>query len=166
MTEPRTFPLADVLSVTTGCLLSRTRMDGMGTLLNYLTGQDTFAKQLIPAQQFLKAADTTAPVLVEQHPFLADLKPPAEIDAPDLMAWLIDAERVHGEEITVVSVASWKNRKVAAMLKVVGEAVASASVGIRQFNEAVAASEVREVATHPDLAELNAQVDGYYDKPV
>ncbi|MFZ3473103.1 hypothetical protein ACODT3_10785 [Streptomyces sp. 4.24] len=104
MTEPRMIPLADVLSVTTGRLLSRRHVDGIYDLLRHMTGQDVYTHQLG------KIADACMPDLVKQHPFLADLKPPAGLDAPDLMAWLVEAERVHGEEIELKPLATWQHR--------------------------------------------------------
>ena len=104
MDTPRSFPLADVLSITTGRLLSRRHMDGMYDLLGYMTGQDLYTHQLTTA------ADAAEPALLAQHPFLADLRPPAGTDAPDLMAWLIDTERQHGEAIAVAPLADWEQR--------------------------------------------------------
>lgn len=37
-----------------------------------------------------------------------------------------------------------------------------AATSMRHFAEAMRASEAKEVAEHPDLAELNLQLDGYY----
>ncbi|MGW0312033.1 DUF7736 domain-containing protein [Streptomyces flavidovirens] len=104
MKEPRSFPLADVLSVTTDCLLSRRHMDGLYSILGYMTGQDLFTHQLIAA------ADACKPALLAQHPDLAEVRPPADIDAPDLMAWLAEAERVHGESVMVAPLDSWRHR--------------------------------------------------------
>ncbi len=41
-------------------------------------------------------------------------------------------------------------------------AAIEAAASMQRFVEAYAAAEVREVAEHPDLAELNVQLDGYY----
>jgi hypothetical protein len=38
-----------------------------------------------------------------------------------------------------------------------------ATASLRRFAEVMAAGDARDVATHPDLAELNVQCDGYYD---
>ncbi|MEJ8671876.1 hypothetical protein WKI71_36590 [Streptomyces sp. MS1.AVA.1] len=99
-----TLPLADVLSITTERLLSRRHMEGIYETLRTMTGQDVFNHQ-IPT-----VADAVAPALMEQHPFLADLTPPAGADPADLMAWLIEAERVHGETITVTPIADRQHR--------------------------------------------------------
>jgi len=104
MDTPHSFPLADVLSVTTPRLLSRRHVDGLYSILNYMTGQHLYTHQLGTA------ADAAAPALIAQHPFLADLQPSASMDAADLMAWLVNAEREHGENITVAPLTDWQRR--------------------------------------------------------
>ncbi|MFI2349712.1 hypothetical protein ACH492_22195 [Streptomyces sp. NPDC019443] len=104
MTETCSVPLADVLSVTTDKLLSRRHVDGVYDLLRHMTGQDVYTHQLG------KVADACAPALIEQHPFLADLKPPTGLDRSDLYAWLVEAERIHGEEIAVAPLPEWTHR--------------------------------------------------------
>lgn len=104
MSDTRAFPLADVLSVTTPALLSRRRMDGLGGLLTYMTGDK------LKTWQYLRAADECAAALCDQHPFLVDLQPPQGIDKPDLYAWLVEAERTHGGLIRVAPLADWKHQ--------------------------------------------------------
>lgn len=103
-TEGREFPLADILSVTTGRLLSRRHMDGIYDILGYMTGENLFTHQLP------RASDACRPALLQQHPQLKDVNPPAGIDAPDLMAWLANAEAEHGETLPVHSVSEWDSR--------------------------------------------------------
>lgn len=110
MSETRAFPLADVLSVTTPALLSRRGMEGLGELLNYMTGDD------LKPWQFLRAADECAAALRAQHPFLADLHPPQGVDKPDLYAWLVEAERAHGGLVRVAPLADWKHQEPIAEL--------------------------------------------------
>jgi len=104
MTDRRTFPLADVLSVTTPSLLSRHGMEGLTELLNHMTGDD------LKPWQLLRAADEAAIALCAQHQFLASLQPPQGADKPDLYAWLVEAERTHGEEIPVTPLADWNRQ--------------------------------------------------------
>ncbi|MFE0647482.1 hypothetical protein ACFVZH_02675 [Streptomyces sp. NPDC059534] len=104
MDQTRSFPLADVLSVTTDRLLSRRHMAGLYDLLGFMTGQDVYTHQLGTA------ADAAAPALMTQHPFLADLLPPDGSDPADLMAWLVNAEREHGENLAVTPLKDWKQR--------------------------------------------------------
>lgn len=85
MPETRTFPLADVLSVTTPLLLSARKVDGLTDLLDWMTGDR------LELWQLPRAADEARPVLIEQHPFLADLQPPAGLGLIALHAWLVTA---------------------------------------------------------------------------
>lgn len=104
MATTKSFALADVLSVTTGRLLSRSHMDGIYGILGYMTGQDVYTHQVGDA------CDKAKPALLEQHPHLADVQPPEGGDVADLMAWLVEAERVYGESIGVQPLADWKHR--------------------------------------------------------
>lgn len=79
----RTFHLGDILTVTTGRLLSN--MDGLYDLLNYMTGDDLMTHQLP------RACDECAPALLAQHPDLADVPVPAEFDGkPHVDRWLAE----------------------------------------------------------------------------
>lgn len=104
MTATRPVPLADVLSVTTDKLLSRRHLDGIYELLRHMTGQDVYTHQLG------KVAVACAPALIDQHPFLAGLKPPNGLDRSDLYAWLINTERTHGEMVDVTPLSEWTYR--------------------------------------------------------
>lgn len=104
MLETRAFALADILSVTTGKLLSRRHMDGIYDILGYMTGDDLMTHQLP------RAADACKGPLLEQLPQLDGVTPPDGLDAPDLMAWLANAEREHGEELPVTPIAGWEHR--------------------------------------------------------
>jgi len=116
MTDTRDFDLADVLSITTGRLLSHDGMGGVYRILNHLTGDDLMTHQLP------RAAETCRPALRAQHPFLTDLQPPAE-DVPldQLMAWLAQAERDHGYTLPVTPLAAWEHRNpIAELVDMVG----------------------------------------------
>lgn len=97
-------PLDDILSITGDRLLSRRHMDGIYETLRLMTGQDVFTHQLV------QVADAVKPVLIQQHPFLADLQPPDDLDVPDLMAWLVETERQHGETLEVTPIDGWVYR--------------------------------------------------------
>lgn len=62
-----TFPTGDLLSITTGCLLSPTRIDGVYRIVDYMTGVPHFTHQLP------RGADAIKSWLIEQHPWLADI---------------------------------------------------------------------------------------------
>lgn len=106
MTTLRTFPLADILTMTTGRLLSPRRMDAVYDLANWMTGDNLMTHQLP------RAADACGPALLAQHPQLQGIEPPHDLDVPNLMAWVANAEREHGEELPVVPLAEgqWGRR--------------------------------------------------------
>ncbi|ACU71840.1 hypothetical protein Caci_2931 [Catenulispora acidiphila DSM 44928] len=101
--EPRTFPIADVLSVTTGVLLSHDHIEGVYRILNFLTGDSLLTHQL-PG-----AAEACRPQVIAQHPWLADIQPPAGLNMADLFSWLTAVESEH-PEVALVPVATWERR--------------------------------------------------------
>ncbi len=101
MTETRSTPLADVLSVTTPHLLSARQMDGLTDLLNWMTGDE------LEMWQLSRAADECAPALIAQHPVLDGLAPPPGCSKPALRVWLASAERQHGTHLEVARISGW-----------------------------------------------------------
>lgn len=104
----RTLPLADVLSVTTGLLLTRrTPKPGsaLDEILAFMTGEQ------LSWWQAPRAADSCTEALIAQHPFLADLKPPKVTKTPTgkaaLAFWLMGAELKHGTSLTVEPLTDW-----------------------------------------------------------
>ena len=88
------FHIGDVLTITTGKLVSPRLMDGAYEILNYMTGDNLFTHQLP------RAAKECAPWLLRQHPTLA------EVDASTLSAgtwkeWLADQVVRSGEYLEV-----------------------------------------------------------------
>lgn len=106
MTNARTFALADILTMTTGRLMSARGIEAVYDLANWMTGDNLMTHQLP------RAADICGPALLAQHPQLVGVEPPQDIDVPDLMAWLADTERQHGQELPVVPLAdgAWEHR--------------------------------------------------------
>lgn len=90
-------PLADLLSITTGVLLSHDHMGGVYRTLNFLTGDSLMTHQL-PA-----ACDVMRPVLLAQMPWLATVAPPHEAATDELMAWRDWAELEYGTEFEVTA---------------------------------------------------------------
>lgn len=100
MTEsPRVFPLADILTMTTGLLLSHRHMDGVYDIANWMTGDDLMTHQLP------RAGAVCGPALLAQHPNLAGVVPSPDLDEHNLRTWLRDAEREHGDELPVTPLA-------------------------------------------------------------
>ncbi len=65
-----TFHIGDLLTVTTGRLVSPTHMDGLYQLVDYMTGVPHFTHQLP------RAAEACKPHLLKQHPWLAQITVP------------------------------------------------------------------------------------------
>lgn len=75
MSDTKPFHIGDVLSITTGCLLSPRHMEGVYDILHWMTGESIYTHQ-IP-----RCIREAAPVLLAMHPQLGDI---GEIEvAPD-----------------------------------------------------------------------------------
>ncbi|MGW6292450.1 DUF7736 domain-containing protein [Streptomyces sp. NPDC055058] len=106
MSGTRLFPLADILTMTTGRLLSRRHMDGVYDIANHMTGDNLFTHQLP------RAADACGPALLAQHPQLRDLAPPDDVDEAGLLTWLTATEQEHCEQLPVAPLppGAWERR--------------------------------------------------------
>lgn len=100
--QTKQFHLGDVLSITTGRLVSPRHIDGVYDILNFMTGDNLFTHQLP------RASDECKPYLVEQFPQLAR----AEMDSA--LAELDDALKSKTGKADVEKiVASWLAKQVA-----------------------------------------------------
>ncbi|NUU26024.1 MAG: hypothetical protein HOV68_31675 [Streptomycetaceae bacterium] len=95
MTDTRHYTLADILTMTTGRLLTPRGVEAVYDLANWMTGDNLFTHQLP------RAAEACGPALLDQHPQLRDVAPPEDIAVPDLMTWLANVEQEHGEQLPV-----------------------------------------------------------------
>ncbi len=97
----RLYPLATILSVTTKSrwlLTPERNLKAVGDLLCYMTGAG------LMMFQFADAAQVCRPVLLEQHPQLADVDPPEDMSEADVMSvWLPEMVAAYGEELLVVA---------------------------------------------------------------
>jgi hypothetical protein len=73
--QVKSFHISDILSITTGRLLSNRHMDGVYDILNFMTGESLFTHQLP------RASITCQPFLVAQFPQLATDELRAEVAA-------------------------------------------------------------------------------------
>lgn len=108
--DARDFDLADILSITTGRLLSHRHMDGIYDILNFLTGDNLMTHQLP------RAADTCRGPLIEQLPFLAELTVAEDMEVDALFAWLAETETHYGTRHPVTPLATWEHRNPLAEL--------------------------------------------------
>ncbi len=95
------FPLGDVLSVTTGRLLSTKGVDGLHGILNFMTGDNLFTHQLP------RAGDECKPFLLAQFP---------ELDTPQMQfalgELLLMLETPSGKEQPELLILGWLSKLV------------------------------------------------------
>lgn len=85
------FHIGDLISITSGLLVSPDHMGGVYRVIDYVTGIPHFTHQLP------RGADACKPWLIEQHPWLADITVPAINSEADLTAFLAKVAAQHGE---------------------------------------------------------------------
>ncbi len=84
MSETRDFHLGDILSITTGKLVSTSGqhpIDGVYTILNFMSGDNLFTHQLP------RVSKEAAPVILAQHPQLATVDA-SSVNSTNWRAWL------------------------------------------------------------------------------
>lgn len=91
-------PLGDVLSVTTGRLVSRDHIGGVYNVCDYMSGESNMTHQLP------RVCEECRPVILRQHPELTDVRVP---DWPDpvtaevVFAWLTEVEAEYGAMVAL-----------------------------------------------------------------
>jgi hypothetical protein len=94
--EERLFHLGDILTITTGLLVSPRHVEGIYDILNFMTGDNLFTHQLP------RAMDECAPVLLAQHPQLRAVQVPEEFDGKEHVdQWLAEQVMRYGEQLSV-----------------------------------------------------------------
>jgi hypothetical protein len=84
MSDTKQFHISDVLTITTGRLVSTRHMDGVYDILNWMTGESLYTHQLP------RASRECAPALLAQFPALVDVPVPDDLtDAKKRDAWLV-----------------------------------------------------------------------------
>lgn len=93
----REFHIGDILSITTGYLLSPRHMDGIYDILDYMTGDELSTLQLPRASRECESS------LREQHPDLAAVDVPERFEGlAHVDRWLGDLVLKHGEKRVVM----------------------------------------------------------------
>ena len=91
MTETKQFHIGDILSITTGRLVSPDHIGGVYNILNWMTGDSLFTHQLP------RASDECAPTLREAFPDLAAIEPPEFDGKESVERWLAETVAQYGE---------------------------------------------------------------------
>jgi len=90
----RAFHIGDILSVTTGHLVSPRLVYGVYDILNYMTGQSLYTHQLG------RAMEVCRPALLAQHPQLAHVDA-AGVNRDNWRPWRVEQEKRFGQYMPV-----------------------------------------------------------------
>jgi hypothetical protein len=97
----RAFHIGDILTITTGRLVSPSHIDGVYAILNWMTGDNLFTHQLP------RGMDECAPSLRAQFPDLADVEVPDDFGGYDgVRAWVEQQAIIHGDTREVAPLAA------------------------------------------------------------
>lgn len=109
----KAFHLGDILSITTGRLVSPRHMDGVYDILNWMTGDNLFTHQLPRA-----CGECEGP-LRAQHPDLTDVEVPERFgdgskdSAKDALdSWLAEQAAIYGEYREVAPLAADEHTRI------------------------------------------------------
>jgi len=92
--ERKDFHLGDILSITTGSLVSPGHMDGIYDILNFMTRDNLFTHQLP------RACDECRPYLLRQYPQLEGVDA-SQVNADNWVEWLAKQVETYGEHLSV-----------------------------------------------------------------
>lgn len=93
--EPKMFDLGDILSITTGYLVSPRHMDGVSDILSFMVRESLFT-HVLP-----RASDACKPALLEQHPQLKNIVDPGGKPPEGWTAWVANLKSIYGEQFLV-----------------------------------------------------------------
>lgn len=99
MTDTKTFHIGDVLSITTGKLVSPEHIGGVYKICDWMTGQSNFTHQLPRVSREIE------PDLRRQHPGLASVEAPEFDGEESVFAWLETLYPIYGERVEVSKLA-------------------------------------------------------------
>jgi hypothetical protein len=91
------FHIGDILTITSGKLVSPDHIDGVAHLLSYMTGEQVYRHQ-IP-----RLMEEAKPVLLAQHPALVDIDVPDDLNSRErVMDWLSTVTEQYGDKLQVI----------------------------------------------------------------
>jgi hypothetical protein len=108
MTTTRTFHLGDILSVTTGRLVSPRHMEGVHDILDWMTGDSLMTHQLP------RAMDECQGPLLAQHQDLAAVEVPDDFGDSEeaVRSWLAEQVTAYGETREVAPLAGGEHARI------------------------------------------------------
>lgn len=92
MTATKTYHVADLFSVYSGCLLTLRGVEAIYDVVDFVTGQPHMTHQLPRAME-----QTVGPELLRQHPWLADIETPDVSTEAEVTTWSAWAADAYGE---------------------------------------------------------------------
>ena len=107
--ETKDFHLGDVLSITTGRLVSPRLIEGVYDILGWMSGEQLFTHQLPRVRR------EAAPVILAMHPQLASVDRDAEITPETLDAWLAERVAEFGETLPVPKLTEDQHERIDAI---------------------------------------------------
>lgn len=90
----REFHIGDILSITTGHLVSPRHIDGIYDILNFMTGDNLFTHQLP------RAVNECTPFLLQQHPQLESVDA-SSVNEDNLEYWLFEQAAKFGPTLLI-----------------------------------------------------------------
>lgn len=160
MADTRPLPLADILSIITGRRLGHGHPRDIDHTLKWMTGY-----QVAWWRRPRLAVDACTTALVEQHPFLAELEPPLESHAAELLCWVTEMEAQYGATLTVTALDEDARPEptIAERIGALRAPLEQLAVTASSLTEAARATEAQLLfATHPELAALDGTLDNLY----
>jgi hypothetical protein len=109
MRKPRSRRLVhigDILSITSGRLVSREGFSSVHCALTYMAGEDVYVHQVV------RVMDEARPVLLERYPLLADVVPPDDIDETTVGDWLNAQSRLYGEFLELPRISRGQHKNI------------------------------------------------------
>lgn len=92
--DTKKFHIGDVLSITTGKLVSPRHMDGIYDILNFMTGDNLFTHQLP------RASEECKPEILMRHPELADVDT-SNVNGENWKEWIQEQVERFGEYLEI-----------------------------------------------------------------
>ena len=94
MDSYRSFHLGDILSITTGRLVSPRKMDGIYDILTYMTGGQLYSHQLLGAERVCKLH------LLMQYPILETIDA-SNVNSRNWQNWIAEKISMYGEYLQI-----------------------------------------------------------------
>lgn len=104
--ETKNFHIGDILTITTGRLVSPRHMEGVYDILGWMTGETLYTHQLP------RVCREAQPVILAMHPQLAAVDKDAEINPGNLDAWLAARVAEFGETLPVPKMTTDQHERI------------------------------------------------------